>query len=186
MSKQLNASAPENEFSRIIDVTSIVGKPEVVQYVASTAECDALAERIGLAALKSFELKGRFKWADSNKTRLSFEGRIKASVVQNCIITLEPIKLAIDEPLDLYFSKQDSKKAEVELVFPDNMADEIIQDNQIDIGEQAVQHLIVNLDPYPRLAGADLAQTEWAEARDPVHKPNPFAALASLKADSEE
>jgi hypothetical protein len=55
---------------------------------------------------------------------------------------------------------------------------EPIVEGRIDLGEAVVQHLAVNLDPYPRAPGARLP--DLATEDGPVRE-NPFAALQRLR-----
>ncbi len=75
---------------------------------------------------------------------------------------------------------------EIELVFPENQPDEPIEDGKIELGEQAVQALIVALDPYPRHADAHLGEVEWPKNQRLDPDINPFAKLAVLKKGPED
>ena len=62
-----------------------------------------------------------------------------------------------------------------------------VEDGQIDMGEAAAEHLALAMDPFPRSAGAAFTpppeeppESKRTRSEQPVEKPSPFAALASL------
>jgi uncharacterized metal-binding protein YceD (DUF177 family) len=54
---------------------------------------------------------------------------------------------------------------------------DLIEDGIIDLGGYVVEHLALELDPFPRKPGAEFTPPET----DP--EPSPFAVLARLKPD---
>ena len=57
-------------------------------------------------------------------------------------------------------------------------------DGQIDLGELAVVHLALGLDPYPRAPGAAFKAPSWVEKDGKSEPESPFAVLAQLKKKS--
>ncbi|MEQ1611346.1 MAG: DUF177 domain-containing protein, partial [Hyphomicrobiaceae bacterium] len=111
-------------------------------------------------------------------------GRIKADVVQACVVSLEPIEGKVDEAIDLEFWPEGEvpKPASTphdewfDPQAPDGA--EPIENGRINIGRLVFETLSAGLDPYPRKPGATLAYKEKPELTAEVH---PFAALAKLK-----
>jgi uncharacterized metal-binding protein YceD (DUF177 family) len=61
---------------------------------------------------------------------------------------------------------------------------EVAVGGRIDLGEIAVVHLALALDPYPRAPGAAFDAKAWGVEPEKDEKPttvSPFAALAKLK-----
>ena|SRR5689334_13942979 len=137
---------------------------------------DAIAKIAGLAALPRF--KAGFDLTRHGAEGLCVAGRVSATVVQNCVVTLEPIESEIDEAVDLVFLPDVAPPAEaVELhAFDTDEPPEAIRDGVIDLGAVATEFLILGLDPYPRKPGAVF---DAPPAGDPVS--HPFAVLAALK-----
>jgi uncharacterized metal-binding protein YceD (DUF177 family) len=110
---------------------------------------------------------------------LRVEGDVSATVVQTCVVTLEPLTNEVDEAVDLVFEPampEPPKPAEDE---PTDTADppEALVDGAIDLGALAVEFLTLGLDPYPRKADA-VFEAPAAAADD--RSDSPFAALAAL------
>ena len=153
---------------------------------ADPAARAAMAETAGLrempAAHASFDL------ALTGGGRVHVTGRVQARIGQTCVVTLDPIDSAIDEPVDLMFIPveqlaQFSRPADDG---PDGEAEaadspEPIENGVIDLGRLATDVLYLAIDPYPRKA--DAMFEPQVEAADP--EDHPFAALKALRADSD-
>ena len=100
-------------------------------------------------------------------------GHVRARVGQTCVVTLDPLENAIDEPVDLLFSAVPDKAASSGETGEEP---EKLVDGRIDLGALATEFLILAIDPYPRKPGAQFASPPSAEAGE-----RPFAALAELK-----
>ncbi len=91
-------------------------------------------------------------------------GRLRATIVQACIVSLEPVETKIDEEVSALFLPEGSK-----LVAPARSADgEILLDAEgddapetfsgdtIDVGSLVEEFFELGIDPYPRKGGASL------------------------------
>ena len=72
-----------------------------VELVADDATRAAIAKAAGLLALP--RLEAAFDLTRHGADGLRVAGRVSATVVQNCVVTLEPIESEIDEAVDLVF-----------------------------------------------------------------------------------
>lgn len=175
-------SRPEIEFSRTVEVDRIAASASHFKFDANPAECAALADRFGLISLDRFHAS--FSLRRLRKDLIRVKGHISASLVQACVVTLEPIPAEIAEDLELDFSESmDEPGTEMDLDAEAADGPEPLSGGMIDLGEVAAEQLGLALDPYPRKAGAEIP-TEWAgdPAAEPVPEPkvNPFAALEKL------
>lgn len=136
----------------------------------------AIAKVAGLAALP--RLKAEFDLSRLGSDGLRLAGRVQATVVQNCVVTLEPIENEVDEAVDLVFVAQPPSPAETAGPPDADAADppETLRDGVVDLGAVATEFLLLGLDPYPRKPGAVF---DAPPAGDPSS--HPFAALAALK-----
>jgi uncharacterized metal-binding protein YceD (DUF177 family) len=103
-------------------------------------------------------------------------GRVKAALVQLCVVSLEPVTEHLDKPFILVVLPPEDQPSED----PDG-PDEIEVDatGYFDLGEALAEELSLSLNPYPRAAGAHLpAGLEEAPEEAPR---NPFAKLAALR-----
>jgi uncharacterized metal-binding protein YceD (DUF177 family) len=97
-----------------------------------------------------------------------------ATVVQSCVVTLEPVESSISENFTLLYGATE----EQEEVVLDGEAEtlEPLGEGAIDIGEAVAQQLSLALDPYPR---APQAAGEADSASPGENRPeSPFAVLA--------
>ena len=136
----------------------------------------AIAEAAGLAALE--RLTAGFDLMRHGADGLRVVGRVQAAVVQNCVVTLEPIESAVDEAIELLFLPEAPTAPDVvdlEAVEADDPP-EPLQNGVVDLGAVATEFLLLGIDPYPRKPGAVF---EAPPAGGPAS--SPFAALAALK-----
>ncbi|MGQ0457921.1 MAG: YceD family protein [Hyphomicrobium sp.] len=147
---------------------------------ASPEECAAVAKALGL--LDASNVKAAYKIVRIAGGGYGLSGRLTADVAQACIVTLEPVRDALDENFDVEFwpnleaneSGQDARILEGRDV-------ELLERGDIPVGRIVFETLSAALDPYPRKPDAAF---DWQdpEASDP-QKVSPFAALARLKDD---
>jgi Large ribosomal RNA subunit accumulation protein YceD len=105
-------------------------------------------------------------------------GRVTARVTQTCVVTLEPIENAIDEPFDVLFLPPDVAGAAPAGRDPVEVDDtrEPLVNGAADLGAVATEFFLLGVDPYPRKAGAVFS----GPADDPAAD-GPFASLSRLK-----
>ena len=174
--------------------TSVLVRPVIVAaippdgidqaIVATESERAAIAAAYGLVdvAALSADLKVERPVADVVLVR----GRVRASIVQSCVVSLVPVVQEIDEPVDLRFVDAASGRAPApprpgaEVMIASESADppEPWSGPTIDLGAVALEHFALAIDPYPRAPGAvlDAVAGEDGEAA----RESPFAALARL------
>ncbi|OYW09619.1 MAG: hypothetical protein B7Z53_02585, partial [Rhodospirillales bacterium 12-71-4] len=110
-------------------------------------------------------------------------------VVQECVVTLEPVPQAVLAPLDLLLLPEGTPATDDNPDSPDEIETE---GGMVDLGEVVAEQLALAMDPYPRAPDAaippDLVdpsagalEPEADLADTPPERPNPFAALARLK-----
>ncbi len=155
--------------------------------VARPTEREAVARRLGLQAIT--RLEARFSVQHAENKMVAVVGSVSADVVQECVVTLEPLASTVEEEIDVLFAPVrllDEQMADgaghVDVAHADEP--EPLIDGTIDLGELAVQHLALALDPYPRHEGAAIlsphrASLESGAAVDSVRN-NPFAKLKDL------
>jgi len=145
--------------------------------VADAQARAAVATLAGLAALP--RLEASFDVSRRGRGGLHVVGRVSATAVQTCVVTLEPLENEVDEDIDIAFvpaaaSSFDEHVGEVEVPLED--APEPLIGGAIDLGAIATEFLILGLDPYPRKP--DVVFETPPAGDEPAH---PFAALAELK-----
>lgn len=177
------------EFSVIVPLDTIGDGPRKMTISASDEERSALAGRFGLVAIQALSAELALEWLKPEKV-LALRGRFSAHITQSCVITLDPVEAELDEVLDIVFSRNPADTADI--IDPNEA--EILEGEDIDVGEIVAEELSLSLNPYPRRAdidpasldlgpGAQIVSEEAAaqEARNSAKKDNPFEALAALK-----
>lgn len=149
-----------------------------VDLSADAAECEAIAERLGLASLDRLDAHAVL---ERNGDRISAKGRLKAALEQRCVATGEPLPVRVDEAFEIMFVPAPITSGgdeEFELAADD--LDTMFHDGQaIDLGTAVADSLALTLDPYPRSPDAEAALREAGVLSE--EEAGPFAALAALK-----
>ncbi|QCI68885.1 DUF177 domain-containing protein [Phreatobacter stygius] len=144
------------------------------------ADSAALAAAIGVNAITAFLLD-----VDVTPYRgdgLAASGRVKATVVQTCVVSLEPVENVIEEEVDATFRPVDKLKPHLVHDEEDGLAidasvaaDDPLVGGEIDLAALAVEFLALVVDPYPRRPDAAFEAPAAGEGA------SPFAGLVKLK-----
>lgn len=165
------------EFSRRLPWAAVGPEGRHQELRATPAECEALAARFGIPAIRRFEAALDLRLEAGGLVRA--RGRLSAEVVQSCVVTLEPVTQTVEEEVDLRFLPEGREAADD----PDG-PDEIPGDRAgMELGEALAEQLSLGLDPYPRAPGAALP-AEISEEEERAVEPerrNPFAVLKGGK-----
>jgi uncharacterized metal-binding protein YceD (DUF177 family) len=179
-----HVSAPE--LSRRISLASVAENGEPFRIDASESERQALARRFELVELPSLHAEGVLS-VTAHGRRARLEGRVRAQVVQSCVVTLDPVPAKIDEAFVRHYSADSAAAASAaaDVDFEADDPPDPIVGGAIDVGEAVAEELGLALDPYPRAPGAVLEQPETevsqsGEAGSETGPESPFAALRGL------
>ena len=177
---------PAPEFSRPVDVESLSATaPTRLDINADAKERANLARRFGLVQLDS--LAATVSLERNVVGDVSLSGRLKAEVVQTCVVTLEPVHSTIEARFTRVFSAVAESGGETfDEIFLAPEADdppESLAGGIVDVGEVVAETLGLEIDPFPRAPGAVFAAGAAgpSEAEKYPEKSGPFAALAKLK-----
>jgi uncharacterized metal-binding protein YceD (DUF177 family) len=173
-----SAAAPR-EFSRVVPISHLGEGETIYRLTAKAAERTALSQRLGLVALDRFEVDASLSREVAGGIRLA--ARIEAELVQECVVTLDPVPSRLDESFVLIYRRRPLAQSEIIDVGEEDI--EPLEGDSIDIGEAAAQQLSLALDPFPRTPTAKLPEAgvpDSATAREMPPPTHPFAALARL------
>lgn len=141
-----------------------------------------IAETLGLDALPALEAEIRLQpWLDGAELTARWAGR----VVQTCGVTLEPFETSLGGEFEVRAVPPGSRAAPTEaageVVFDPEAPDppDLLESDEIDPAAYVVEHLALEIDPYPRKPDAVFEPPE-AEAET-----SPFAVLLALKKPGE-
>lgn len=169
------------EFSRPFPVDKLRDRPMREAITANEEECEALAKRLDLVAIKQLQADFTLSSVPSGEM-VEVVGRFEARVVQHCVVTLEPFEAEVGEPIRAYFTRPENIKGSEDMEVEDERAPEPISPHgEIDLGELTAQHLSLALDPYPRKPGVEFKPVIEDTPAVPVKAPSPFAVLAEYR-----
>ena len=169
-----------------VKVGHVSHNPLTVRIKADERERAGLATLWGVPEVKRFAADLEIqRW---KKDGVRVKGRVVAEIVQECVVTLEPMASTLDEPVDAIFVPEGSRlardpmgEAGEMLLDPDGPdAPEVFAGDMIDAGAVAAEYAALAIDPYPRKAGMGFSdRIEDSEKDD--RKPSPFAVLKDWK-----
>ena len=141
------------------------------------AQRAALAKTLGLRSLPAFTAKVTAKpWLDG----VELTGRFDAVVEQVCGVSLDPFEQPVEGEIEVravphgspHAAPPEGGELELDLEAPDP-PDELESDT-IDVSHYVVEHLALEIDPFPRKPGATF------DYQPPEEETSPFAALKKL------
>lgn len=176
----------DTPFSFLVKVGHISANPVRIKLEANDEERAGLAQLWNIVSVESF--KAELQVTRWKKDGLKVKGNVKASITQECVVSLEDVPSQIDEDFEQIFVPEGSKLArlvlneEGEIIVSaegDDIPEQFTGDT-IDAGALVTEIAALAIDPYPRKDGAEYAESEVVE--DVVDaKPSPFAALKDWK-----
>lgn len=172
------------EFSRPIALDRIGLKEKSYEISADETERAALAKRLGVPAVRSFDATIRLRLTSSGGI-VRMLGHIKAELTQICVVTLEPIPTSVEEKFTRVFSVEaDDEVTEVVIDMDEDDVPDPIENGHLDMGEAAAEHLALAMDPFPRAPGVAFdapPEIDPAPEAEPELPRSPFAELAALR-----
>lgn len=146
---------------------------------------DDLKTELGLIALRKVSFVGTIKAEGDDGWRLN--GHLGATVVQPCVVTLDPVTTRIEEDATRLFlpapDDWDTAEEDEEVEMPDDDSIEPLG-THIDLSAILTEVLALSLPAYPRSDGASLDQTTFAEPGTQALSDDdvkPFAGLKALR-----
>ncbi|MGB3646261.1 MAG: DUF177 domain-containing protein [Mesorhizobium sp.] len=133
---------------------------------ADSAQMAALAEEHGLLSVKAWRADLEVKPWKRNGVKIA--GRVRADIVQACVVTLDPLEGHIDEVVEGLFLPEDSRlgregfghAGEILLDADGPDSPETFSGDTVDAGALAEQFFALAIDPYPRKPGVSLGEGE--------------------------
>jgi uncharacterized metal-binding protein YceD (DUF177 family) len=176
---ELIPHSPDNaEFPRVLELRQIRDLDGFDFAIAPTeAERPALARLLGAQAVRKLGFAGRLTPLPKGGWQLDAE--LGATVVQTCVVTLEPVTTRVDQPVRRRLLPEAAARAAELVIAPDEDDEVEPLGERIDLGLVAIEALALALPAYPRKPGASLGPA-FAGAGD-EDEPKPFAALAALR-----
>ncbi len=158
-------------------------KPTRIDVMPTGEELARITDFLGLPGLSGLRLKGALVPVGKEDWRV--EGRLPAQAEQHCVISLAPVPEKIDEPVRRSYVPSSGLEASGELNLDIDVEDDPDEfEDHISLGALLIEELVLALDPYPRAAGTELAERQFAPPGvEPLTDDalKPFAKLAALR-----
>ncbi len=185
------------EWTSLFDTEKVDRAPYTLKLSPAEAVRTAIAKRLGLLSLDSMEVDYVLRRNPGNMV-IHVQGEICASATQKCVVSTELMKQKIEAGFDAWYAdasqavsftrakrERDLEKDNIEKPVLDESEDpEPIIDGKIDLGELAVQHLSLSINPYPRkeeyAQGQPLAEAMKTVGTGEIYN-NPFEALKNWR-----
>lgn len=169
------SSAPFTHALRVSQLSP--RRPNPLDLSPDEAARARIAAALDLTAPPQVRLTGTITAAPNDAWLL--EGRLTAQVQQACVVTLAPVRTAIDEPVRRLYSPWAATPEGEEVEMPDDEIEPL--GPAIDAGAVLVEALALALPPYPRCEGAELPGAALdPEGEDEDAARRPFQGLADL------
>ncbi len=147
-----------------------------------------IARELGLAKLRKLGFRGTI--APDGKDGWRLEAHLGATIVQPCVVTLEPVTTRIDEAiLRRYRRNLPEPEPGSEAPIPEDDTLERLRADAIDPGEMMIEALALAIPAFPRAEGAELGESRFTEpGKTPMRDEDakPFAALAALRSEADD
>lgn len=156
-------------------------RPTTFELSPDAATLETLALELNIKGLRKLRFAGEISTKGRRDWQLS--ATLGATVLQDCVVTLEPMTTRIDEKIERFFVSDLSE--------PDDPEREMEEDERVEPLESTiapyqimVESLALLIPPYPRKKDAELGEAVFSQPgvspmRDEDTKP--FAGLAALK-----
>ena len=148
--------------------------------VAEAGVRKTVARNLALVALDRLEAELDLSgWFDG----LRVEGRWSATITQTCGVSLEDFSTELEGRFDLRVvpptspHAAQSDEAEIEIDLDAEDPPDVLDSDVVDLGGYVIEHLALEIDPFPRKPGA-----EFQPPKDDADL-SPFAVLKKLKGD---
>ena len=183
----------KSEIERIVDIDRMGPTGTALDISPIDSERAALAKRFGFVGLPA--LSARVTVDRKTGGLIAVEGRLRGRIVQNCILTLDPVTQELDESFRLLFKPDFAEERDPEsgeaLVSAQPDAPEPLTSRLLDVGEIVAEQLSLAAEPYPRRPGVKLedvlpqSRGNGPRGGRPQGKSeprrHPFAGLAALR-----
>ena len=147
----------------------------------NVAERAVIAKTLDIVGIKKLRLEGEI--TPVGKTDWELKAKLGATVVQDCVVTLEPVTSRVDEPVIRVYTAhfEVPNEDDVEMTVDENVEP---LPAIVDLVDVMIEALALCLPAFPRLAGAELgniAVTERGITPMSDDDAKPFAGLGDLR-----
>jgi uncharacterized metal-binding protein YceD (DUF177 family) len=170
--------SPKTVF-RVADLSQ--NKPQRFVLTPSADELTAIATDIDISAIRKLRFEGDIRAASKKDWQLT--AKLGATVVQPCVVTLDPVTTRIDtEVVRHYLADFEDPEEEEHEVTEDENSEPL--GAEIDVRQVMIESLALALPLYPRAENAEMDENVFTEPGKEAmtdEAARPFAGLAGLR-----
>lgn len=165
-----------------IRLDSIPAEGRDLEVSVGEEERAAVAAQLAVTEVERLDVRLH---ADKFRGGIRVSGRIDAAIVQPSVVSLEPVRQAIGEPIDRVFLPGGEKPyagpagAEVFVDLEGADLPDHFEGQEADLSDLIVETLALAIDPYPRAPGESVA--DLGIEADEQAAESPFSKLKALK-----
>ena len=171
------------EFSRIFDTNDLKEGSSEFKLIANEAERVAISKRFGLLEMGNLSADIRITKGVDPSLPLLMEAQVSGQYLQECVVSLEAVRSICDEFVSCslaYRNECQVSPLEVEINLDDDDPPEQLIDGKFDAGELIAEYFGLNVDPFPRAAGAKFESSSISVGESGSIN-NPFAVLKKFQ-----
>lgn len=177
----MSEMTPQTTNFRVADLPQ--NQPTLFEIIPNKETLTALAGELDLQDLRKVRFKGEI--SGFGKADWQLNARLGATVVQSCVVTLEPVTTRLEVDIQRRFVSTIELPEEVdgEVEMPEDENAELLG-THIDVEQVLAEALALNLPLYPRADGAAISESVFTEPGKKAmtdEDTRPFAGLASLR-----
>lgn len=167
---------------RIVRLTGLSTRSDTpFELTPDAAGRRGVADALGIVAVRKLRLDGRL--IPEGRADWRLEATLGATVVQDCVVTLDPVTTRIDEEVLRRYLADLPMPEPGEIEMPEDDTVEALPAT-LDLAEVMIEALALALPPYPRVTGAapgDTVVTEPGKVPLTDEGMRPFAGLRDLR-----
>lgn len=179
--RNMSLSASSSTVFRVADLQQ--NRPTPFELRPGPKDLAALADALSLSAVRKVVFAGEIR--AHGKSDWELIAKLGATVVQPCVVTLEPVTTRVEDKIErrfvAYLPDPDSDEEEVEMPEDEN-AERL--ESHIDVNAILHEALALNIPQFPRAQGAELKDAVFTEAGKKAmtdEDARPFSGLAALR-----
>ena len=175
------------ELSIPINVTQLPSTGITINKTTKKDICSKIASRVAVDVLESFIINISVCRGDEPTLTAIVIGKIHATIIQACSVTLEPISSTLCIPVHLTFAEENhDTHASLTDIDPEEEAwPELMYGGEFDLGDVLIQLLAVEINPFPRKPETSFEDPQkinrYATEEERNIRDHPFYKLAKLK-----
>ncbi|SFR40999.1 Uncharacterized metal-binding protein YceD, DUF177 family [Yoonia tamlensis] len=151
------------------------------ELIPTAEQRKAIAQLLNIVAVKKLRFTGDL--APQGRKDWTLNASLGATVVQSCVVSLDPVTTRIDENVSRRYMSDIAEIEAAEIEMPEDDTIDPLPDS-LDVAQVMIEALSLALPAYPRVPGADITQVNFsAPGAAPMtdEQAKPFAGLSSLK-----